>query len=84
MLIISKLKLWGVAFFAFMVAVMSARYYKSKLDIQNKEIKAMKTLSKNKSQQLKAIKKHITENQKEIDDALKDDSYIDYFDSKPK
>ena len=44
----------------------------------------MKTLSKNKSQQLKAIKKHITENQKEIDDALKDDSYIDYFDSKPK
>ena len=78
---LTKLKLWGLAFTAFMLSLMSARFYKQKLDIQNKQIKRMKKLSKNKTQQLKAIKKHTDNNQREINDALKDDSYLEFFDS---
>jgi len=76
----AKLKLWGAAFTAFLLAVLSARYYQKKSARLKRQIVKNKVIAKNQKAQLHAIKKHQENNQREIDDALKDDSYMDYFD----
>jgi len=79
--IFTKLKLWGAAFFAFFIAICSARHYQKKSKRLEKKITKQKAITSNQQDQLKAIIRHKTNNQREIDDALKDGSYMDFFDS---
>jgi len=79
--IFTKLKLWGVAMTAFFIALCSARFYQKKSKRLEKKITKQKAITSNQQAQLTAIIRHKTNNQREIDEALKDGSYIEFFDT---
>jgi len=77
---LTKFKLYGAALLAFLLALFSAKYYQSKArKYQNIVVKAKAEAANLKAQRNAAVK-HQKQYQREIDDALKDDSYLDYFD----
>jgi len=80
--IFTKLKLWGAAFFAFFIAICSARHYQKKSKRLEQKEKTNSAVRDNQSEQLQSIKDNQSKHQQAINDSVKDGSYIDYFDPK--
>jgi multidrug resistance efflux pump len=77
---ISKLKVYLAALIAFFGTILSANYYRKKSNRLQKQVKAEKAKLHNYQAQLNAAKRHQERYKKEIEDATKDDSYLEYFD----
>lgn len=77
---LTKLKLWGAAFFAFFITLLSAKYYRGKSKRLERQLKAEKHVLHNQQAQLKSIKRKQQEHLKELRDAEKNDQFLDYFD----
>ena len=80
MQIISKLKGYVVAILAFALALMTAKHYKAKSVRLKRQVINEKAKIHNYESQLKAAKAKQERYRKEIDEAVKNDSYLDYFD----
>lgn len=76
---IAKLKAWGAALLALLAAFFSAAYYRQKAKALKKQVSREKAKAHNlkaqRDTQVMLQEKH----RKEIEDAKKDDSYLDYF-----
>lgn len=77
---LSKLKLYGAALLAFFLALFTAKYYRGKAKRLEKQVTKEKAKVHNYQAQVDAAKRAQERHQKEIDDAIKDGSYRDYFD----
>lgn len=76
----SKLKLYFAAILAFLATLLSAHYYRTKSKTLTKQIKSEKAKLHNYESQLKAARRKQAQYRREIEDATKDDSYLEYFD----
>ncbi|KZZ71500.1 hypothetical protein A3765_28430 [Oleiphilus sp. HI0130] len=77
---LTGIKGYAVAVLAFFLALFTAKYYRGKAKRLDKQLSQEKAKIHNVEAQLKAAKRRREKNQQEIDDALKDDSHLDYFD----
>jgi predicted membrane protein len=77
---ITKFKLYGAAMLAFFLSLLTAKYYQSKARKYQKIVVKAKAEADNLKAQRNAAIKHQQQYQKEIEDAVKNDSYLDYFD----
>jgi multidrug resistance efflux pump len=80
MQILAKFKAYIVAIAAFVLALMTARHYKAEASRLKKQVINEKAKIHNYESQLKAAKRKQEKHRKELDEATKDDSYLDYFD----
>lgn len=76
---LSKLKLYLAAIFAFITALLTANYYRKKAKRLHRQVVNEKAKIHNYESQLKAAQRKQQKFQKEIEDATKDDTYLDYF-----
>lgn len=77
---LTKLKLYSAAVLTFLLTLLTAKYYRGKAKQKEREIKREKAKIHNLKAQVEAAKRAQERHKKEIEDALKDDSYLDYFD----
>lgn len=75
-----KLKGYLAAFFAFIVALLGAAFYRQKAKALKKQVRLEKAKAHNLEAQRKAQVRLQEKHRKEIEDATKDDSYLNYFD----
>lgn len=77
---LAKFKGYLVALFAFLAALFSAAFYRQKAKTLKKQVKQEKAKAHNLEAQRKAQVRLQEKHRKEIEDAKKDDSYLNYFD----
>ena len=77
---LTKLKLYGAAVLAFFLAMVSAKHYRGKAKRLEKQVIKEKAKAHNLQAQAKAALRDQEKHRKELADAVKDGSYIDYFD----
>lgn len=75
-----KLKALAAAILAFFAAFFAARHYRVKAKRLERQLKKEKHKIHNLEKQTAAIKRKQEKHLKEIKDATKDNSYLDYFD----
>ncbi len=80
MQILTKLKGYIVAILAFALALMTAKHYKAKSVRLKRQVINEKAKIHNYESQLKAAKLKQEQHKAEIDEAIKDGSYRNYFD----
>lgn len=76
----SKLKFYAAALLAFFLALFTAKYYRTKAKRLQRQVVQEKAKIHNYQSQIKAAHRKQAAYQREIEDATKDDSYLDYFD----
>lgn len=76
----AKLKGYGMAVLAFLLALFTANYYRQKTKRLERVVNQEKAKAHNLEAQHKAAIRHQESHQREIDEALKDDSHLNYFD----
>ena len=79
---LSKLKLYAAAIVAFVLALFTAQYYRKKAKRLQKQVVQEKARLHNYESQLKAAIRKQEQHKKEIEDAIQDDEFLDYFDNR--
>lgn len=77
-----KLKIWAAAAFAAIGLFFTAKYYRGRAIEAEERLEKEQTKSQNVQSQINAIHKTQQHQKDEIQQALSDDSYLDYFDDK--
>lgn len=83
MVFAARLKAYVVAILSFLAALFTAAYYRGKTKQLQKRVKIEQHKAHNLEAQYKAAMRARERHDAELKDALKDDSYLDYFDRKP-
>lgn len=78
--LLSKLKLWGVAVVGFIGLLLTVKFFKNQNSRLKKELVKQKHKSHNLIAQQKSIIRQQHQQSKEIEDAIRNGTYIDYFD----
>lgn len=77
---LTRFKVAIAAFFAFVAAIFTANFYRKKANRLHRQVINEKAKIHNFESQLKAAQRKQEKFKKEIEDAVKDDSYLSYFD----